>query len=92
MRQVALLNQHENLDMSKNPVNTLVQPDQDRLIRMRDVIELTGISRTYIYALSATGKFPRSVPLVPGGTSRAWVLSEVEEWVNQRIAARDLEA
>lgn len=78
--------------MSKNPVNTLVQPDQDRLIRMRDVIALTGISRTYIYALSATGKFPRSVPLVPGGTSRAWVLSEVEEWVNQRIAARDLEA
>jgi len=78
--------------MTKNRVNPLVQPDQDRLIRMRDVIELTGISRTYIYALSATGKFPRSVPLVPGGTSRAWVLSEVEEWVNQRIAARDLEA
>ncbi|EED32242.1 transcriptional regulator, AlpA family [gamma proteobacterium NOR5-3] len=63
-----------------------------RLIRLRRVQDLTGLSRSYIYALAAQGRFPKSVALVPGGTSRAWVESEVFDWLEQRIAERDLEA
>ena len=64
----------------------------NRLIRIRDVMELTGLSRSYVYALAADGRFPRSISLVPGGTSRAWVYSEVQDWLDERIAERDLGA
>ena len=63
-----------------------------RLIRMKRVQDITGLSPSYIYALSSEGKFPQSVPLVPGGVARAWVLSEIEEWVEQRIAERETSA
>jgi prophage regulatory protein len=63
-----------------------------RLLRVGDVIDLTKLSKSYVYALAAEGRFPRSIPLVPGGTSRAWVYSEVLEWIDQRIAERDQEA
>lgn len=62
-----------------------------RLIRIGEAMKLTGLSRTSLYSLSAQGLFPRSVPLVPGGTSRAWVRSEILAWVEQRIAERDQE-
>lgn len=62
-----------------------------RLIRLREVRELTGLSRSYIYALAGDGRFPKSVALVPGGTSRAWVEAEVSSWIEQRIAERSQE-
>ena len=65
--------------------------NENRLIRIGQVMGLTGLSRSYIYALSAEGRFPKSVPLVPGGTSRAWVYTEVQNWLEQRVAERDME-
>jgi prophage regulatory protein len=62
-----------------------------RLLRIGDVIDLTKLSKSYVYALAAEGRFPRSIPLVPGGTARAWVASEVQAWIGQRIADRDQE-
>ena len=64
---------------------------KSRLIRIGEVKELTGLSRSYIYELASKGLFPKSVPLVPGGIARAWVQSEVFEWLRQRIAERDTE-
>lgn len=61
-----------------------------QFLRISSVVKLTALSRSYVYALAAEGRFPKSVPLVPGGTSRAWVLSEVQEWIDQRIAERDM--
>lgn len=60
-----------------------------RLIRLGGVKDLTGLSRSYIYELSAQGRFPQSVPLVPGGSSRAWVEDEILDFIDQRIAERD---
>lgn len=62
-----------------------------RLLRMKQVQELTGLSRSSIYGMSSAGNFPSSLQLVPGGTSVAWVAKEIEDWVNQRIEARDEE-
>ena len=62
-----------------------------RLLRVGDVIELTKLSKSYIYALAAEGRFPRSIPLVPGGTARAWIYSEVQTWIGERVAERDQE-
>lgn len=59
-----------------------------RLIRIKQVQAMTGLSRSYIYSLATIGKFPKSIPLVPGGTSVAFVESEIQDWINQRIKAR----
>lgn len=68
---------------------TEINPNTEKLLRIRQVQEITGLSRSYIYALSEKNQFPNSIPLVPGGTSRAWVYSEVKAWVEQRIAERE---
>jgi prophage regulatory protein len=67
------------------------QPDLT-FLRINQVITTTGVSRSYIYQLSKSGLFPKAVSLVPGGTSVAWVASEVDAWINERIAERDQEA
>lgn len=59
-----------------------------RIIRLKDVIESTGIARSTIYKLVGEGEFPKPVPLV--GRTVGWVESEVQEWIRSRIAQRDL--
>lgn len=66
-------------------------PSEMRFIRISEVIGITGLSRSYIYALAAEGLFPKSIPLVPGGTSRAWIYAEVQEWLQQRVDEREME-
>lgn len=61
---------------------------ETNLIRISTVISRTGISRSQIYNLSKLGKFPSSVPLNPEGSSVAWIESEIDHWINERIAAR----
>ena len=66
--------------------------DQPRkLIRIRSVINLTGLSKSYIYDLCKKGLFPKSIQLVPGGTSVAWVESEIRDWIDSRIQERNQE-
>lgn len=61
----------------------------NRLIRIREVQAMTGLSRSYVYHLVSVGLLPAPVRLIPGGTSRAWVEAEVQIWLEQRIAERD---
>jgi len=63
-----------------------------KLIRIKSVTSLTGLSKSYIYALSDKGLFPKSIHLVPGGTSVAWLESEIRAWIESRVHARDQEA
>jgi prophage regulatory protein len=63
-----------------------------RLLRIKDVMSRTGISRSYIYQLVSDGSFPKPAHLVPKGTSVGWLESEIEEWIDQRILERDQEA
>ena len=62
-----------------------------KLIRIKSVIKLTALSKSYIYELSKKGLFPKSLQLVPGGTSVAWVEREIKEWIDSRIEFRDAE-
>ena len=62
-----------------------------KLIRIKSVVNLTGLSKSYIYDLCKKGLFPRSIQLVPGGTSVAWVESEIRDWIDSRIQSRDIE-
>ena len=61
-----------------------------RLLRLPDVILATGLKRSTIYDLIAAGRFPRAVPLT--ATARGWIQDEVQEWIADRIAARDAKA
>lgn len=60
-----------------------------RLVSKKELRTVCGIPYTpqHIARLEAAGQFPRRVQLGPNRV--AWVLSEVEAWVNERIASRD---
>ncbi|MFY3327250.1 helix-turn-helix transcriptional regulator [Vibrio fluvialis] len=58
-----------------------------KLMRLKEVMEMTGLSRSYVYQLMAEGDFPQSVSL--GARAVAWVESEVQDWILERIAQRD---
>ena len=60
-----------------------------KLIRIKDVVAKTGISRSYVYELCKQGLFPRKVELIPGGSSVAWVEDEINKWIEGRIKQRD---
>lgn len=55
-----------------------------KLIRLPDVQRRTGYSKAWIYRLMSQGKFPASVKI--GTRAIAFVESEVDDWINQRIA------
>ena len=57
-----------------------------RVVRLREVMTRTRLSRSTIYVMMAEGRFPRPVPL--GDRSVGWIESELEDWLRDRIAAR----
>lgn len=54
------------------------------LIRLSEVLRRTGYSKAWIYRLMSQEKFPKSIKI--GTRSIAFVESEIDEWINQRIA------
>lgn len=55
----------------------------ERIIRMKEVSHITGLSKSTIYQYMDEGKFPQSFSL--GGQMRGWSLSSVSLWVRERI-------
>jgi prophage regulatory protein len=51
-----------------------------RILRLRDVVHLTGLSRSTVYSLIQNEKFPK--PLRLSARASGWLLGEVEEWIN----------
>jgi prophage regulatory protein len=62
------------------------QAFNDRLLRRPEVENKTGLSRSAIYEGIKSGSFPEPVPI--SNNAVAWLCSEVDEWINQRIAMR----
>jgi prophage regulatory protein len=85
------LEKSKDIFMKQPHLNVPTPFDNLRLLRINEVVKITGISKSYIHALAASGRFPKSIPLVEGGSSRAWLDSEVQDYVKARIASRDLE-
>jgi prophage regulatory protein len=57
-----------------------------RLLRLNEVKQRTGLSKSSIYNQIADGTFPEPVPIGPRAV--AWVEAEIEEWIGNRIAER----
>ena len=58
-----------------------------KFLRLAHVMARTGLKRSTIYSHIKDGQFPRQVNL--GVRSVAWVESEIDEWMSQRIELRD---
>lgn len=61
----------------------------NKLLKLKDVLAITGLSRSYVYGLAQQDLFPKPVKL--SERSSAWVEAEVAEWIEGRIALRDME-
>jgi len=60
-----------------------------RIIRLKEVIDSTGLARSTIYKYVGEGVFPKPVSL--GDRCVGWVDSEVQDWILARVEARDLQ-
>jgi len=59
-----------------------------RLLRITDVINLTGLPKSTIYLKIKNNEFPNQVSI--GSRSVAWVENEVNEWIEKNIKNRNL--
>lgn len=56
-----------------------------KLLRLKTVENLTGLSRSSIYRMVKAGEFPPPIKLT-GSRSVAWVTEEVDAWIQARIS------
>ena len=57
----------------------------NKILRLPSVKEITGLSRSTVYAQIAEGRFP--APILLGGRAVGWIEAEVHAWVEDRIQA-----
>lgn len=58
-----------------------------RLIKKAQVLDRTGLSNSGLYAKIKVGEFPKQIST--GQRSVKWSESEVNAWIESRIAARN---
>ena len=55
----------------------------DRIIRIKTVLEITGLSRSTLYRKIDTGDFPKQVKIA--ARCAGWRLSQVNDWLSRSI-------
>ena len=79
-------------NLRKDSEKVLSKEFQDRdaspcvIIRLADVLQRTGLSRSTIYNRIARSEFPRQVSL--GARAIGWIEQEVERWIAERVHLR----
>lgn len=61
-----------------------------KIVRIKEVVSITGLSRATIYRYMDENTFPKSISL--GKNSVGWIESEIHQWVENLVANRDGEA
>lgn len=61
---------------------------KNRVLKLKEVISVTGLSRSSIYRKIKEKRFPRSIRL--SGQSVGWLEEEIQNWIIDRIAERDV--
>ncbi|MFM1816425.1 MAG: hypothetical protein RLZ98_3120 [Pseudomonadota bacterium] len=54
----------------------------DRLLTIREVVVVTGLSKSTLYRMQAEGLFPRARKISKGRV--AWRASDVENWIEEK--------
>lgn len=57
----------------------------ERILRLPEVKQITGLGRSTIYARVNTGDFPK--PFNISARSVGWSSSSIQQWIASRIAA-----
>jgi len=60
-----------------------VNENASRILRRKQVEELTGLSRSTLYKFIKEGLFPQPISL--GSRAVGWIGSEVDQWISKRI-------
>lgn len=88
---------YQNVHPLKRPSARVISPVQpptakysDRLLRLHEVIYITGLSKTSIYTRGQKGTFP--MPVSIGERAVAWRESEVNTWMQSLPAAATMQA
>jgi prophage regulatory protein len=68
--------------MSINLTLTAPPSRPTNILRLSQVTEIIGLSRTSIYRLMKLGLFPKSIKI--GISAVGWVQSEIEMWITER--------
>ena len=58
---------------------------QYKFLRLPEVKQTTGLSKSTIYARIAEGTFPKQIPLGPRLV--VWVESDIQNWITEQISA-----
>lgn len=58
-----------------------------RVLRLKAVLEKTGLGKTKLYEKMSRGEFPKPFPL--GERAVGWLESEIDEWILGCLTKRD---
>jgi predicted DNA-binding transcriptional regulator AlpA len=73
-------------------LNALKRPvsNPQAIIRgFRELLKVTGLSRSQLQREMDAGRFPMPIPLTPAGRRKGWLGGEVAAWQQQRVQARN---
>lgn len=73
----------DNLTMEDSIMTEHISLLDDQLVDMRFITKLTGLTDKWFYKLIKDGLFPKPIKL---GRSSRWKKSEIEDWLEKRIA------
>jgi len=59
--------------------------EEERVVRVREAVAMTGLSRVTLWRMGRDGTFPQAVRL--GQRATGYRLSEILEWINSRPPA-----
>ena len=59
-----------------------------KILRIKQVINVTGLAESTIYKKILLKEFPKSISL--GGKSVGWLESDIQQWIESRIQAMKL--
>ncbi|MDX8353956.1 helix-turn-helix transcriptional regulator [Cognatiyoonia sp. IB215182] len=75
------------MDQATSKPNNLSDTSQKRLATRADLKRMgITLSNTTLLRLEARGRFPRRIRI--GGTSVAWLMSELNVWLSERAEER----
>ena len=75
-----------NLHSNQKINLTLTPPALTRILRWPEVNLKTGLCRSHVHQLVSKRQFPAPIKLTPNGRASGWIESEVNVWLEQRIA------
>jgi prophage regulatory protein len=71
-------------ELPLEPPKSAEPPKPQRILRLAQVREVTGLGRSFIYQLQAQNLFPQRVKI--GARAVGWIETEVQQWIAKRIA------